>query len=107
MRQNAVTLPRQASFQIDCEIYGKNDADRQAIMSASTFEVKKIARICGCMTCLGYLINIDGGIMSFKSAGMNKRFVRGNRKYFIQKLREALASQFIKHNFENFNKEIL
>jgi hypothetical protein len=105
MRQNTVMLSQKASFQIDCEVYNINDGDRQAIMQASTHDVKRVAKICGCMTCLGYLINIDGGIMSYKSAGINKRFVRGNRRYFIQKLREALASPNIKHNFQNFIQE--
>jgi hypothetical protein len=90
---------------------GENDGDARTIQGASYHDLKTAAETCGCITCKGVLENIRNTIIArseiYVSKNMEREknwWARENRRYFIQKLRDALASPTIKHNFNK--KEI-
>lgn len=82
------------------------DADGRAVVSMTTKQAKDSARRCGCITCTGALENVCNSIMWYARPGYclksvaahAKKQARANRRYFIQQLREALASAVIKHS---------
>ena len=79
---------------------GDNDADKRTVKSATYHSLKAAARACGCPTCSGVLENIKDAVTYYKQVErVRKTLTRINRRYFIQKLRDALASRTISHNF--------
>ena len=90
---------RQIGFELAVE-RGENDADKQAVKSVTYHSLKAAARACGCPTCFGVLESIKDAVTYYKQVErVHKALTRINRLYFIQKLRDALASRTISHNF--------
>lgn len=66
--------------------------------SLSTAGLKSFARRCGCPSCEAALQNINYTIKDYsRSIGSARRWARNNRVYFIQRLREIVVSENIKH----------
>ena len=68
--------------------------------SALTWAFVKAAKSCGCPSCECVLANIESSIRGFAEnrPGIIRVWSRQNRLYFIQRLREIVLSQSIKHN---------
>ena len=98
---DVVNLPGPAwRAEIDDMMLKLCDADGRAVTSMTTKQAKDSAKRCGCIACTGCLENVKNSIMWYAQSSKIHRQARSNRRYFIQQLREALASAVIKHSGE-------
>lgn len=97
--QEIVNLPGPAwRAEIDDMMLKLCDADGRAVSAMTTKQARDSAKRCGCITCTGALENVRNSIMWYAQSAKIHRQARSNRWYFIQQLREALASAVIKHD---------
>lgn len=60
--------------------------------------LKETARRCGCTTCTGALAGIADAVKWYRVNRAAHVYARKNRQYFIQRLREVIASPTVNHN---------
>lgn len=95
--QNIVNLPATKwRAAIDAKIAELCDADNRKPVTLHA--LKEAARRCGCITCTGALAGIADAVKWYRVNRAAHVYARKNRQYFIQRLREAIASPTVNHN---------
>lgn len=76
---------------------GKVTAGGPVIVTASTFEVKRAAKACGCRSCLSALFSVQDAVVWYteeiRENGKNHhRYARANRNFYLANLRDVVFS---------------
>jgi hypothetical protein len=69
-------------------------------INASYHDLKAAALACNCISCAGVLENIRNAVMAYHDSQRLyvRRWMRQNRAYFIQRLRDVIASPDANHD---------